>query len=208
MIKAKDVMLFFLLCFVFFYNKAISQEIKTLQKGGWIVAGSFNFYTGYKAPKLKPFDGMSFDLKGSVGYFFRADYVLGLKIANQDVSLMSANFNTKNGVAYYYFGAGPFIRVYSEISKKGKVFIGGLIDFSDYYTNAQQNRNTYTLVTTGVFNGGFVYFINNKIGIENTINYTTKSFQSTNGNSFLLFGSGGALSLNVGFLYYFVKQNK
>lgn len=159
-----------------------------ITKGNWLVGGNagFNYSKNESVNKNPSGTTTNYNLEGiynisiepNVGYFIFNNLAIGSKFFYGNAFYEGQKLSSEN----MRVGFGPFVRYYFMKSDKDyNVFLEP--SFSRFIYNQQSNSNAYGLKS------GFVFFLNNSVGVEATVNYskaTSLQYESTG----ILFGFG------------------
>lgn len=152
------------------------------EKGSVLLGGSANLTT-----ELKNNSGFHININPKAGLFLAKNFAFGTSLPS--------GFSTNNYSNRYYLGVSPFARYYFG-QKKAKPFLEG--EFGYYYTHiydkATIEKSKYSYGRTyGSFGLGLAYFINEHIGLETLLNYSSQ-YRGVN--------------LNLGFQIYLPKSDR
>ena len=172
-----------LLLLTFFFYSCLAKG--QISKKYWLVSGDLNI-SSLKNSSLAsiPFKQTDVQLSTNLGYFIKNKLAVGLKPSLIYGSNTFGNSNTS-------FNIGPFVRYY--LLKEDNVFnILTEVGYSRGSITGGQKLNTFSFYT------GPVIFLNNSVGLEFKLGYSTtviKGFQG--GNNKFQFG--------IGFQYHLIK---
>lgn len=160
-----------------------SQVEKPITRGNWLIGGSASGeYSSYKSES----DITSYLKAGiypSIGYFIIDGMAVGVSI--------SPNYSTRlgdNSYSYFSCGLGPFVKYYASSG----LFLGGYLNYntgiqsSKYFNSFTDKYDTnkyhsYSMSFSPEM--GYAYFINSKIAIEASLNYSYNINLRSSGNN-------------------------
>lgn len=171
-----------------FFTLALCLSITTyaqLEKNTWMLGGQINF----TSEEINNDDMLySFEFQPNVGYFFIDKLSTGLEFNFRATSTDSGN----NDVFWRSYIVSPFARYYllkqeSPINLFAQV--NGSVGFSNLGNHSSSKSYGYGL------KAGTVFFLNNIVGIEFSVNYSSlwnksKQTEAINQNKELLIGIG------------------
>ena len=164
---------------ILFFSIVSSAQIS---KGIWMMGGSGSISNYKNTSNSLSQEGTNFNLFPNIGYFFIDKLATG---ASAQISLTTSSIGTVYGltpfIRYYFLEKDKSINIFSEVSY-------GLQKQTNN-NSAFQNFNVKT---------GTVFFLNNTVGVELTINY---SKSKTNFNS-----QNRTISLGAGFQIHLEKR--
>lgn len=162
-----------------------------ITKGNWLVGGSVSYSsTKYNSENLgEPYKFSTLIIKPNMGYFFADKIAAGVQ----------TNFKRSAGEesSWTEFSIGPSIRYYLlKPDKQYNILAEGyyLFGFDKGNATPSTNKSTYGLST------GPVLFLNNVVGLEMLVNYSSFKFQKINGRN-------NTVSISIGLQIHLEKEN-
>lgn len=184
--KMQKVILFIILsCFTI---KNVQSQIT---KGNWLVGGSASFsQQNPSSTAIAMFKQTNFQITPVAGYFLLDKFAVGLNpsLEYEKVSL-GPSTNT-------IISVGPFVRYYFlEADKIFNLFGQGSYAYGSNKGKVQ-GRSQVEKTNNFSFSGGPVLYFNSSVGLELTVNYSTRKFVGFSGaNKFLSYGIGFQIHL-------------
>ncbi len=168
--------------FIFFFFSTSSIRAQ-LTKNNWLVGGNGSFSRSNNligAPN--EYKSTAIVLSPNIGYFFVDKLATGLRVTTTFIKNNPSN--TSVGVFSFgsrteFFNLGPFVRYYFlNTEKRINFFTEGLYQ---YQLRRDININSESKESANVFivSCGPVFYLNNIVGIEFTIGYSTQKYTNS-----------------------------
>ena len=175
-------LLFLVNFFIFLSQNGHSQ----INKKNWLMGGAINFSsTSTNYLSLGSGRSTNLHIAPNIGYFFANKFAAGLGV-RIEYNKNTLGPNTSSATDY---SLGPFVRYYFlPTENKLNLFATGSYGYT--ITNpGNQNANTFS------FFAGPVYYLNNSVGLEFSVGYSTTSNSETLYNHSVLLGIGFQIHL-------------
>lgn len=171
----------FILFFVFLFATTFTSLQAQVQRDNWMIGGN---------AAMDFSNGFSLDIKPQVGYFFRDNWALGMRLG-ADLDIIKGK---EENIISSEFAIGPFVRYYfgnpeyKSVLRNGRVFAELTSGFS-FINQSEGESVNGTRFGGGV---GYSYFITNNIALEGL--FTAEAVGGSGSNDFT-----GDLGIRIGF---------
>lgn len=163
-----------------------------ITKGNWLVGGNASFsQQNPSSTAIAMFKQTDFQITPFAGYFLMDKVAVGLN--------PSLEYEKVSSYTSLIINVGPFVRYYFlEADKMFNLFGQGSYSYGSntLKTPGQQGQGEHS--NTFAFSAGPVVYFNSSVGLEFTINYSTKKFVGFTGNN-------KELSFGIGFQIHLEK---
>jgi hypothetical protein len=167
------VYLFVFSFIIFFSNNGRAQ----ITKGNWIVGGNLSYNRISETGPNIALDRTSIlNITPMAGYFLKDKFVLGLRSEYNNVS---ANFGDGNRSYTNRLDFGPFFRYYFlPVNNRVNLFS----ESAYLLTLSKSNLSKLESFQGFLINVGPVIYLNNIVGLEFTLGYTSQYLKGNSGN--------------------------
>ena len=167
-----------------------------ITKGTWLVGGSADFrYVSINNEDATPSEvkQSSFNISPNVGYFFYDKLAAG-------TSMYIAYSKSDSYPNSLQGGIGPFVRYYVlDIDKSMNIFGQAKLAFGTALNSAIDSDFKSTEY---IFPAGTVFFFNDIVGLETSLNYSNRHVNSSTGRS-----NYDSFFLGIGFQIHLANRN-
>lgn len=164
-----------------------------ITKGNWMLGGNISYTsTRYNRTNFgNPHTNYNLHLSPSIGYFFINKLAVGFKAGiNKSGDKLNKVFSTD-------FNLGPYFRYYLLASEKQ---VNVLTETAYLYGYNLTTNSEKFFKNTFFFSVGPVIYLNNSVGLEFLVNYSTYKYS-------IVEGSNNTLRFSMGLQIHFEKKN-
>ena len=146
-----------------------SQVEKPITQGNFLIGGSASANYSSNKTESRTTKYINGGISPSLGYFVVDGMAMGLSISTS-LTLGLADYD----YSYLSIGAGPFAKFYTSSG----IFIGGSVYYSTGNSKNNSNKSTFNSLSIHP-ELGYAYFINSKIALEASLNYSYQLYNNS-----------------------------
>ncbi|MCC6257880.1 MAG: hypothetical protein IT254_06140 [Chitinophagaceae bacterium] len=178
-----------LIFFLTTFNTVSAQ----IEKRFWLIGGAASFSSTKNSSSALPNANQSvINLSGNIGYFVIDKLALGLKPGYENSTVKFASGSRSSNSSTF----GPFVRYYFLPKEKTlNLIVEGAYQFGIVWTTSNETlyNNKFSIIS------GVTAFLNESVGLEFTLGYSTLKFTKASGTNKNTFAG-------IGFQFYLEKS--